>query len=307
MADGNQTIADDDFGLFEDLCSCGDDDESLSSLSSSFWSSLDYFDGDVMAVFLGVVTLLGSIVAYSVQRSIERREQKELDKRALDDFDRNQALDRIREQLSLYVGPIHRLYRIQSTMVMQYVQTSEMKYEETDIGIWSRCFPNEYVEAFIEKPMSLQAKQYRGLVTRRLQPLYTRTRILHLKHSSDLADMPSQEEYLQKWGEELVKSPYLGSMNINVMFDTFTVWTYEFDDIIKCWGEGDYSRMQPTTRVAWPICNYIVDYLLENAKLKEARYNKHVKFHQNKRQRPINTFDMFQGWMDDFAANNNLS
>ena len=39
--------------------------------------------------------------------------------------------------------------------------------------------------------------------------------------------------------------------------------------------------MQPTTKVAWIIVNDVIDLLYDNAKEKEATYNKHVKVHKN--------------------------
>jgi hypothetical protein len=80
---------------------------------------------------------------------------------------------------------------------------------------------------------------------------------------------------------EAVTSPYNGSINVNVIFDTYCAWTLEFDDIIESWMEEDYRRMQPDIRFAGMICNDLVDLLYDNAKEKEARYNKHVKVHRN--------------------------
>ena len=53
----------------------------------------------------------------------------------------------------------------------------------------------------------------------------------------------------------------------------------EFDDIVKSWGENYFRRMQPSTVVNWLICNELIDILYDNAKMKEATYNKHVKMH----------------------------
>jgi hypothetical protein len=99
-----------------------------------------------------------------------------------------------------------------------------------------------------------------------------------------LRDMPTQEEWLQRHKVEDITSPYNGSINISVIFDTYTAWTLEFDDIVESWSEGDFRRMQPTTRVATVICNGLIDLLMDNAKTKEAQYNKHVSVHKNTRQ-----------------------
>mmetsp|Transcript_7969 Transcript_7969/g.16578 ORF Transcript_7969/g.16578 Transcript_7969/m.16578 type:complete len:193 (-) Transcript_7969:287-865(-) len=106
---------------------------------------------------------------------------------------------------------------------------------------------------------------------------------------SDLADMPPQEEWLERFTKEAVMSPHTGSLNINVIFDSYTAYTFEFDDIIDSWAQEDFRRMQPTTVVPWLICNNLVDLLFDNAKEKEARYNKHVTVHKNVIQQDLAT------------------
>jgi hypothetical protein len=70
-------------------------------------------------------------------------------------------------------------------------------------------------------------------------------------------------------------------MNINSIFDSYVAWSLEFDDIVESWAVGDFRRMQPTTKVAFLICNDLIDLLYDNAKEKEARYNHHVSKHKN--------------------------
>lgn len=251
-------------------------------------SGFDVLNGEVLAVLLGVVTLMGSVLTYFLQRSKERKEQAEAEKQQRVDLDRQQALDRVRKQLSVYVGPLHRLYKTHNTVLAQYKKETGKTSDRLFLALanggrdhWMQSFVEEYLVPYIADPHSAVAGEYRGMVRHRLKPIYTRIRELVLRHSSDLADMPTQLEWLRRYDEESVTSPYVGSINANVILDTFTVWTLEFDDIIESWNVEDYSRMQPTTRVAWVICNDIVDYLYDEAKAKEARYNKHVKVHRN--------------------------
>jgi len=203
-------------------------------------------------------------------------------------------------QLSVYIGPLHRLCKSHNTFILQYrlehnlglphltnaVQQQQHEYYDP----WIQFLPNDdYLNDFIAQPMSGAAQRYRTDVIHRWKPLYTQIRTLVLTHSSDLADMPTQEEYLARYEEHSIMSPYVGSINIHVIFDTYTVFTYEFDAIIAAWDQHDYTRMQPSTKVAWTVCNYIVDFLYDNAKQKQASYNQHVKVHQNTRQSNRNT------------------
>jgi len=245
-------------------------------------------DPEFMAVLVGLVTLVGSALGYFFQRNRERHEEAEADKQKAYDLDRQQALNRVRTQLSVFVGPLHRLYKTQNTVLSQYRLVLGQNSDRFMIALsergrkhWMQVFVQGDLDPYIDQPMSLEAQRYRNMISRRLKPLYTRIRELILAHASDLADMPTQEEWLEKYDRESVTSPYLGSINISVIFDTFTAWTFEFDDIIESWNENDFSRMQPTTEVAWIICNDIVDTLYDNAKMKEATYNKHVKVHRN--------------------------
>ncbi|VEU43729.1 unnamed protein product [Pseudo-nitzschia multistriata] len=251
--------------------------------------SFDYLNPEFLAVCLASLTVVGSIVTFFMQRARDRVEEKEAERKAEDELDRQQALERVRTQLSTYVGPLHRLYKTQNTILMQYRKENEMHNNHLFRAMhhkgsfyWSQCFHPETLQAFLEDPFSPGARAYRNMVVRRLKPVYTRIRELVLNHAGDLADMPTQGEWLRKYDRESVLSPFTNSIHANVIFDTYTAWTFEFDDIIESWTtDEDFSLVQPTTRVAWLICNDLVDLLYENAKDKEAKYNKHVKVHKN--------------------------
>ena len=245
---------------------------------------------EFLAVLLAVFTLLGSAVAFFLQKARDRREQKDADERSAGEIDRQQALERVREQLRLYVGPLHRLYKTQNTILQQYrLQHNTKTHLHYKVAMarkgrfhWAQCFSPESLAPFLENPHSPEAKIYRNMITRRQKPVYTRVRDLVLEHAANLADMPTQEEWLQEFTREAALSPYTFSVNANVIFDTYTAWTFEFDDIIENWTtEEDFTFMQPTTKVAWLIVDHVVDLLYDNAKEKEARYNKHVKVHKN--------------------------
>mmetsp|Transcript_18440 Transcript_18440/g.37755 ORF Transcript_18440/g.37755 Transcript_18440/m.37755 type:complete len:280 (+) Transcript_18440:49-888(+) len=245
-------------------------------------------DADTLAVFLGVVTLIGSVIAYFSQQAKDKRDEEAADKKKEEEIDRQQALERVRLQMSVFIGPIHRLYKTQTTLIANYFQHSghgmnHMMDAMTAKGsaYWLHLFADDFIQGFIDDPNSFEAECYRNFISRRLKPIYTRIRELVLANGSDLADMPSQEEWLAKYDKESVTSPILGSLNTNVIFDTFSAWTVEFDDIIESWSQSDFRRMQPTIVVNWPICNELVDLLYDNAKMKEATYNKHVKVHKN--------------------------
>ena len=154
-------------------------------------------------------------------------------------------------------------------------------------------------------------ERYTNFIIRQLQPIYTSIRNLILRHGSDLADMPSQEEWLIRHPDRrTVLSPITKSVNIFTIFDSFTAWTYEFDDIIQSWpllnnnnnnddddddddddnnnetSDNDANNhnmmLQPETVVNWFCLNDLIDLLYDNAKEKERKYNKHVSVHSNK-------------------------
>ncbi len=243
---------------------------------------------DSFAIAVAILTLIGSIIAYFIQRNQERKDAINAKLKEDNDLDREQALDRVRNQLAVFVGPMHRLWKIQGAAIAQYTLVSGHGFEylmrvanEKGRAFWMTMMAEEFVLPFTKNPDSFEAVLYRNFVTRRLKPTYTKIRNLIENHLTDLADMPTQEEWLTRYHKEDIMSPYNGSFNINVIFDSYAVWTLEFDDIVESWAEQDFRRMQPTTLVPFLICNDLIDILYENAKAKEAKYNKHVSIHKN--------------------------
>ncbi|MGK3736217.1 MAG: hypothetical protein ACI8RD_000729 [Bacillariaceae sp.] len=246
-------------------------------------------DGETLAVLLGLLTVIGSAVTFFVQRHRDRIDEIESERKKAADLDRDQALERVRKQMSSFVGPIHRLWKTQSTVSRSYLdQTGHSgmaHFVKAAVNggkaHWFQMYEPDFLQPFIDNPDSFEAQMYRNYISRQLKQLYTRIRELVLSHGSDMADMPTQEEWLLKYDRESVTSPFNGSLNVNVILDTYVVWSLEFDDIVESWGENDFRRMQPKTVVAWLIANDLVDQLYDNAKMKEATYNKHVKVHRN--------------------------
>ena len=243
-------------------------------------------DGETLAVFLGLLTVIGSVITYFIQRRQDKIDEVESEKKKAVELDRDQALERVRKQMSGFVGPLHRLWKTQSTTVRSYTKQAGhgmshfVKAVESKAH-WFVLFDPDVLQPFIDNPDSFEAQLYRNCISRSIKQLYTRIRELVLMHGSDLADMPTQEEWLLKYDRESVTSPFNGSLNVNVILDTYVAWTLEFDDIVESWGEHDFRRMQPNTVVAWLIANDLIDQLYDNAKMKEAKYNKHVKVHRN--------------------------
>jgi len=263
----------------------------VDSDSDSDSEEFNYLDAEFLAYLVALVTVIVSVIGYFVQRERERRKEAEADQEAASDLDRRQALERVRLQLSVFIGPLHRSFKTLNTCMAQYRIAmgdnkkrwlKAIKYKGRNY--WMPAFDPKALEQFIQDPTTIEAKRYRNMVSRRVKPIYTRVRELILDHSSDLADMPTQEEWLQKHTEESVLSPYTGSININVIIDTLNVWSYEFDDIIESWEEGDFTRMQPETHVAWLICNDLIDTLYDTAKEKEALHSNRVRVHKNVEQ-----------------------
>mmetsp|Transcript_19811 Transcript_19811/g.46387 ORF Transcript_19811/g.46387 Transcript_19811/m.46387 type:complete len:282 (+) Transcript_19811:138-983(+) len=243
---------------------------------------------DTLTIVIGVITVIGSVVAYFLQQAQDRKDAIEAKEKDDAELDRTQGLERVRQQLSLLIGPMHRLWKTQTTITMHYRRTSghgmaeyRKIIEKKGRAYWMTLLMDDFLQPFIEDPHTEEALMYRNYVSRRLKPVWTRIRELVLAHMSDLADMPSQEEWLSRYTTEDLMSPHVGSVNINCIFDSYTAWTFEFDDIVQSWEEGDFRRMQPKTRVAILICNDLIDLLYERAKEKEARYNKHVSIHRN--------------------------
>lgn len=246
---------------------------------------------DTFAIAIGVLTIIGSIITYFIQQNQERKDAIEAKIKEDAELDRVQALERARKQVSVLIGPMHRAWKTQASIMAHYTIESGHGYghvpemlKKRGKAFWNKMFLDEFLQRFIDDPHSFEAEMYRNFVSRRLKPVYTRVRELVLNHMADLADMPSQDEWLERWTEEEATSPYNGSLNINVIFDSYSAWTFEYDDIVESWKNGDFRRMQPTMRFAFFLCNDLIDLLYDNAKAKEAKYNKHVSLHKNDRQ-----------------------
>ena len=54
--------------------------------------NIDWWDGDNLAFYLGLLGVFGSIVAYFIQRNYERYQEKQAEHAQLVDLDRQQAL-----------------------------------------------------------------------------------------------------------------------------------------------------------------------------------------------------------------------
>ena len=275
----------------------GNQDSSNMSSETLIVCPNDDDDKWIEQVYIGLalVGALASFVTFLMQRKQERLDGIDAQIKEDTELDRQQALERVRQQLSVFVGPMHRLWKTQSTMQLRLLHSMEYDFDWERIAkdmserkksvYWTPIFPREFVAPFLDDPHSQRAILYRNFVKRQLQPIYKQIRTLVLNHMSDLADMPTQEEWLQRFpNQDIITSPYTGSININVIFDSYTSWTYEFDDIIESWNEGDYTRVQPYNLVSGIICNDLIDLLYDKAKEKEARYNQHVSVHKNTRQ-----------------------
>ena len=203
-----------------------DEDDSYECSSSSF----DVLNPEFLAVLLAVCTLLGSAITFFLQQNRDRKEQKDPDERSANEIDRQQALERVREQLSLYVGPLHRLFKTQNTIIQHYrIQHNSKAGMLYKVAMarrgkfhWMQLFHPESIKPFLGNPYSPEAKIYRNMITRRLKPIYTRIRELIMEHAANLADMPTQDEWLQTYDRESIKSPYTFSIHANVIFDTYT-------------------------------------------------------------------------------------
>jgi len=247
---------------------------------------------DRVGIAIAILGVLGGIVTFLWQQHLDRLAATEAKIKEDEDLDRQQALERVRQQMSVYVGPLQRLWKTQSTIMMHYMRHSGHGFKvartilaEKGRAYWHKLMDDDFVQKFIDDPNSWEAVHYRNLVTRRLQPIYTRIRELILNHTADLADMPVQEEWLNLYSEVDIASPHNSSININVIFDTYVAWTFEYDDIIESWKQEDFRRMQPQITVAFMICNELIDLLYNKAKEKEAKYNQHVTVFKNEIQK----------------------
>ena len=83
--------------------------------------------GETISLFLGVLTLTGSAITFFVQRHREKHAEAVATQQKEIELDRQQALERVRWQLSGIVGPIHRLYKTQNTVVLNFIQQEDAK------------------------------------------------------------------------------------------------------------------------------------------------------------------------------------
>ena len=79
---------------------------------------------DTLTIIIGVLTVLGSVIAYFIQRDQDRKDAIEAKRKEDEELDRSQGLERVRKQLSLLIGPLHRLWKTHTTITMCYQRES---------------------------------------------------------------------------------------------------------------------------------------------------------------------------------------
>jgi hypothetical protein len=189
---------------------------------------------DTFAIAIGVLTVIGTVIAYFLQAREDRISAREQQQKEDDNFDREQALDRVRKQESVLIGPLHRLWKTQNVVNMVYRKQSGHGFYDFPIALekkgkffWMTYFMDSHLEPFIENPHSFEAVVYRNFVTRQLKPIYTKIRDLILNHMSDLSDMPTQVSMLHFVSDSIIVfHPVFGSHNCNdtICFDSKDEW-----------------------------------------------------------------------------------
>ena len=242
------------------------------------------FDAQAVSSLGFLVTGIASIVAFFAKSYADAAAHKTAEAEKQADLDREQALTRVRLQISTFVGPLHRSFKCFNTALMSYQQSTTLDgkmHQHIPAAwkskkYWTPVFDDLIVAGYIASPDSPEAVRYRTFITARFQPLWRISRDLIIAHASDLAELPLDVDWEEKHPKETRMSPYTFSSHTLVPFDSLVNWSYEFDEIVSEWERGIFLRMQPF--VALPIRLLIdnVDHQFATAKEKEAKYNPHV-------------------------------
>jgi hypothetical protein len=161
---------------------------------------------DTFAIVIAVLTSIGAVIGYFMQQDRERKDAAEAKEKEDADLDREQALERARHQIAVFIGPMHRSFKVYNTIISHYILSSghgigsfAKMLETKGQSYWASVFDDEFLAPFIDDPHSFEAVKFRNFIVRQMKPIYSKIRDLILDHMSDLADMPTQEEWLTRW------------------------------------------------------------------------------------------------------------
>ena len=192
-------------------------------------------------------------------------------------------LARVRQQMSVFIGPLQRHYKACNTAATHFFA---VRGHYPDIykyfagahqrkPIYGPLIPPPLCEQMSAEPHGECAREYRTLCRDTLVPYYTLCRRLILEHGSDLADTPSEDTWEDKYSTEQLESPGTKATTHFGVLDAFCLWSKEFELVVRDWDEdgekGATRRWQPRADHPW-LMNNLVDIMFSQVKKREGAF-----------------------------------
>ena len=222
---------------------------------------------DIGLVVQGVLIFLASVVGvfgFIVKGRIERKAQNRANEVQHQQHLRRLNLERIRLQISMFIGPA-----CQHSMILwsQFWTSTLTGDQDTTFDKLSNGLVSEYYtsvnfsfqsfmrgkingmkswvgpkaeQAMRDNPNSLLAVTYRRVLTRLVRRSAVPLSELIEKHGQVLSQFPTADEFKKRWP----CSAEDGWLR-NAFYNSFVNWTHEFVDIIKSWQAGNYALLFP--------------------------------------------------------------
>jgi hypothetical protein len=198
-----------------------------------------------------IVSAVVAITGYILERGKDRaaaalqarlaREQREGEARSTLQHLCNEAeLKRVRQQLELFVGPVHRRLKASNTAVNGFCivrgnypdQFQHFSSLMKATPVFGPFFAPALCEELTADPDGTKADEYRELVRDYMLPHWIRIRQLILDHGSDLAEQPAPEQWEHKWKAEQLEAPGTKATNFLSVLDNAVVWVRELELLV---------------------------------------------------------------------------
>ncbi len=190
-------------------------------------------------------------------------------------------LKRVRQQMSVFIGPLHRHIKLCTTAILNFfVVRGHYPGVYSHYGdlfqakpLYGACFPPGLCEKMAADPQGECACEWRAMCREILVPGYNVCRQLILEYGSDLADTPSKDAWEDKYTKEQLESPGTKATTHFSAMDAFCLWSKEFELLVRDWDEerGVFPLWQP--RALFPVMlNGLVDTMFSQVKKRESKF-----------------------------------
>ena len=189
-------------------------------------------------------------------------------------------LARVRQQISVFIGPLHRHFKVTNTATLNFFLVRGhypdiMKYYgqlfQRKPAYGAIPCPPALCEQMSADPQSTCAREYRTLCRDILVPYHSVCRQLILEHGSDLADTPAEDVWDAKFSPEQLASPGTKSTTHFGVLDAYCLYSKEFEQVVREWDEekGVFERWQPQAPIP-VLMNVLVDAMFAQVKKREG-------------------------------------